>query len=469
MEYLKALYQSVSDQCKAKVLFNNFPEINDGVFGHFAGKEKKSFLFQLRKLNLQLLEWAQDEPAIFICDFESLQSEIGRANVFDPKLYVNADMVYSIEFLSHLAKAVTDIVSSILGSVRKCVILDLDNTLWGGIIGDDGMEGIQVGALGLGKAFSDLQHWLKELKNRGILLAVCSKNTKEIAEEPFLLHPDMVLKMEDIAIFVANWENKVDNIRHIQSVLNIGFDSMVFLDDNKFEREMVKGAIPELTIPDLPEDPAEYLSYIQRLNLFETVSFTEEDEDRTRLYQEEAGRVSFEKSFRNEAEFLESLEMVAQVKSVDPFSAPRVAQLTQRSNQFNLRTVRYTEGEILDIIQSSEYFTLSFSLEDKFGKHGLISAVILKRLDDEHLFIDTWIMSCRVLKRGMEQFALNCVVDIARKNKFTKVLGDYIPTRKNGLVKEHYPNLGFAQVSGEKWELPTADFQIKKTYIKLAS
>jgi FkbH-like protein len=469
LQYLQELVKNVTSHSRTKIILNNYIEINDSVFGQYASKEKTSFLFQLRKLNLLLMEWSQAEPALHICDLLALQSAYGRNIIFDPKLYVNADMVYSLEFLPHLAKSVTDIILSVLGFGKKCVILDLDNTLWGGIIGDDGIEGIQVGSLGLGKAFTNLQLWLKELKNRGILLAVCSKNTREIAEEPFQQHPDMVLRMEDIAIFVANWENKVDNIRHIQSVLNIGMDTMVFLDDNKFEREMVKSAIPELTIPDLPEDPSEYLGYLQSLNLFETTSFTEEDVDRTKLYQQEAGRAQLQKSFENEADFLASLDMVAEVKTVDPFIAPRIAQLTQRSNQFNLRTIRYSESEILDIAKRPDYYTLSFSLQDKFGGHGLISAVILKKVDDESLFIDTWIMSCRVLKRGMEEFALNCVVDIAKKNKFSRVLGAYVPTRKNGLVKEHYPKLGFAKLADEQWELHTSDFKTRKTYIKLAS
>jgi FkbH-like protein len=466
LQYLQRLFTSATKYSAAKILLNNFIEINDAVFGNYALREKNSFLYQLRKLNISLMEWCQEEPGVHICDFQSLQSSLGRNNIFDPKLYINADIVYSLEFLPHLAKSVTDIVSCLLGQAKKCVILDLDNTLWGGVIGDDGMEGIQIGSLGIGKAFSEFQCWLRELKKRGILLAVCSKNTKEIAEEPFMNHPDMVLRMEDIAIFVANWETKVDNIRHIQSILNIGMDSIVFLDDNKFEREMLKSAIPELTVPDLPEDPAEYLTYLQALNLFETTSFTDEDEERTRLYQEEASRISLQKTFENEGEFLESLDMMAEVKTVDSFSAPRVAQLTQRSNQFNLRTVRYSESDILNIVTHPDYFTLTFSLQDKFGQHGLISAVILKKCDDQSLFVDTWIMSCRVLKRGMEQFVLNSVVDIAKKHAFSRILGEYIPTKKNGLVKEHYPNLGFDRVSDEKWELHTAGFTNRVTYIK---
>lgn len=466
---IRSLLTVAFNQVNVKIILNNFIEINDAVFGHFATKERKSFLFQLRKLNLSLMELAQELNNLYICDFQALQSSFGRSFVFDTKMYVSADMVYSIEFLPHLAKSLTDIILSITGIFKKCVILDLDNTLWGGIIGDDGIEGIQVGNLGIGKAFSELQLWLKELKNRGIILAVCSKNSEIIAKEPFDEHPDMVLRMQDIAIFVANWENKVDNIKYIQSVLNIGFDSMVFLDDNKFEREMVKSEIADLTVPEMPEDPAEYLNFLRSLNLFETASFTEEDELRTSLYQEEAKRTQVQKSFASEDEFLQSLDMISVVKQVDKFSAPRVAQLTQRSNQFNLRTIRYTESEILEMIKAAEYYLLSLTLEDKFGNHGLVSSIILKGLDAETLFIDTWLMSCRVLKRGMEYFTLNCIVEYAKNNKFKTLIGEYLPTRKNGLVKEHYSNLGFKQFSDSRWELQIDNYEIKKIFITLSN
>jgi FkbH-like protein len=287
-----------------------------------------------------------------------------------------------------LAKNLHDTIQAITGTFKKCLILDLDNTMWGGIIGDDGMEGIQIGDLGIGKAFVEFQLWIKELKYRGIIIAVCSNNTEEIAKEPFISHPDMALKLEDIAVFVANWENKVDNIRHIQSILNIGFDSMVFLDDNPFEREMVKKGIPELTVPSLPEDPAEYLIYLRSLNLFETASFTDEDKVRTRQYQEEAKREILQKSFANEEEFLKNLGMVSEVKAFDKFTIPRIAQLSQRSNQFNLRTIRYTEEEVRSIANSKDYFTLSLTLDDIYGNYGLIGYVVLRRMNNKSLFID---------------------------------------------------------------------------------
>ena len=226
------------------------------------------------------------------------------------------------------------------GTFNKCLILDLDNTLWGGVIGDDGIEGIQLGhGLGIGKAFTELQQWAKKLQQRGIILCVVSKNDEQVAKEPFIHHPDMVLRLDDIAVFMANWETKVDNIRAVQQVLNIGFDSMVFLDDNPFERAIVRENIPGITVPELPEDPAQYLEFLYSLNLFETASASEVDDKRTRQYQQEAKRIELKRTFANEQEFLASLGMEARVEPFTAFNTPRVAQLTQRSNQFNLRTM----------------------------------------------------------------------------------------------------------------------------------
>lgn len=465
-EYMDSLYRQITHHLKARVIGNTFPEINDGVFGNFGTKTKFSFLYQLKKLNAALMDLAQEHKNLFLADLSALAARKGYDNFFDPKMYISADMVYSIDMLPHIARQLHDIMQAINGVFKKCIILDLDNTTWGGIIGDDGMEGIQVGDLGMGKAFTDLQLWVKELRRRGIIVAVCSKNTEEIAKEPFLQHPEMVLKMDDIAVFVANWENKVDNILYIQQVLNIGFDSMVFLDDNPFEREMVKKAIPDLTVPDLPEDPSEYLLYLRALNLFETASFTEEDAQRTKQYQEEAKRNILQKSFANEDEFLQSLGMQCEVKAFDAFSVPRIAQLSQRSNQFNLRTIRYTEDEIRNIAQSEDHYTLSFSLKDVYGDYGLIAFVILQKKDKHTLFIDSWIMSCRVLKRGMEAFTLNSIAEIAKAHGFTKIVGEYIPTKKNALVKDHYEKLGFS-ASGNCWELNTTSYTNKPVHISL--
>src|SRR5258705_4742903 len=463
VSFIENIVTTISSRIKCNIIYLNFPEINDAVFGNFANKTDSSFLFQLRLLNVELMKMAVKKKNLNICDLSSIQNTWGSNTIVSEKMFITSDAVLALDILPEVAKCLTDIILAYSGKFKKCLIVDLDNTLWGGIIGDDGIEGIQVGDLGIGKAFSKFQAWIKQLKERGIIIAVCSKNTEHIAKEPFEKHPDMILKWNDIALFVANWNNKPDNIRYIQSVLNIGFDSMVFLDDNPFEREMVKKEIPEITVPGLPEDIADYLPFLYQLNLFETTSFTEEDTIRNDQYREEAERVRVQYQFTNENDFLQSLQMLADIKPIDNFTLPRAAQLTQRSNQFNLRTIRYTEEKLKEIIQDKNKFTVTVSLKDKFAGDGLISLLILKK-ENPDLLIDTWIMSCRVLKRNVEEFVLNEVVNIATQNNCNKILGEFIPTPKNELVKDHYKKLGFS-AAGKYWELLTDTYCYKKTLI----
>ncbi len=459
--------ETINSKLKANIIYFNFPEISDNTFGNYSNKVISSFTYQLRKINFELMNLAISYKNFFINDVSALQNKFGRSFAFSPSMYTNAGMVYSLDHLPHVAKNTIDIVKSINGQIKKCLVLDLDNTLWGGIIGDDGLEGIQIGNLGIGETFSKWQQWIKQLQERGIILAVCSKNEESIAMEPFQKHPDMVLKLDDIAVFVANWDNKADNIRHIQSVLNIGFDSIVFVDDNPAERKMVRDNLPEVTVPELPEDPAEYLSFLQHLNLFETASYTDGDGDRTRQYQEESKRAGLKKSFVNEEEFLQSLNMTSKCGPFEKLDIPRIAQLTQRSNQFNLRTIRYTDEDINRITSSENHFTLSFKLEDMFGDYGLVSAIIMEKKNEQDLMIDTWIMSCRVLKRGLEQLVLNEIVAIAKANNFKRVIGEYIPTSKNNMVAGHYTGLGFALTTvPNTWTIDVDTYHEKEHFIK---
>ncbi len=463
---IETICTTLTNNLDAKIIYYNYTEIDDAIFGNHANKTEPSFLYQLRKLNFNLMELASKNPNLYLCDISSIQNQVGKPNMFQPALYINTEMVLGIDVLPKVASRTIDLISTLNGKFKKCVILDLDNTTWGGIIGDDGLENIQIGSLGIGKAFSEFQYWIKKLKNRGIIVAVCSKNTESVAKEPFEKHPDMVLRLEDISVFIANWENKADNIRQIQNILNIGFDSMVFLDDNPFERNIVRENIPEICVPELPEDPANYLEFLYDLNLFETVSFSNEDSERTKLYQTEAERVKTAQKFTNEDDFLKNLEMVSTVEPFNKFNTPRIAQLSQRSNQFNLRTIRYSEADIDRISNSRDYATFSFTLEDKFGDNGLICAVILQKENDNTLFVDTWFMSCRVLKRGMENFVLNTIVGFAKENGFTTIKGEYIPTAKNPMMKEHYPNLGFIK-NGSFFTLEVDKYQFKNNYIKV--
>lgn len=453
-----------------KIVYFNYPEIEDTVFGSYSNKVTSSLTYQVRKLNYELMNLAQQYPNLFICDIAGLQNKFGRDFMFAPNVYVSTEMILSIDALPYVASRVMDIVCAIRGQFKKCLILDLDNTVWGGVIGDDGLEGIQLGhGLGIGKAFTEFQMWVKKLKQRGVIICVASKNNEDAAKEPFENHPDMILKLEDIAVFQANWETKVDNIRTIQSILNISFDSMVFLDDNPFERNMVRENIKGITVPELPEDPGLYLEYLYSLNLFETANYSYADEDRTKQYQVEAKRVSLSKSFTNEVDFLKSLNMVSAVSGFTKFNTPRVAQLSQRSNQFNLRTIRYTEGDIAVMAEDSDVIDLSFTLEDRFGDNGLIAVVIMKKCSKETLFVDTWLMSCRVLKRGMENFTLNTMVERAKASGFKKIIGEYLRTSKNKMVEAHYPNLGFVkrgETASALYELDIDSYVPRECYIQ---
>lgn len=464
---IRTYWDLINTHVQVNIIQFTFVEADDRVFGNYALKTQASFLYQVKKLNFLLMNGSQEVKNVFLMDLNYIEAQYGRTGVYDDKLYYIAKMPLSTAILPEIAKQVTDIVRAISGHIKKCVITDLDNTLWGGVIGDDGLEGIQIGELGLGHAFEEFQMWLRELKIRGIILAVCSKNNEDTAKEPFLSHPEMVLQLDDFSMFVANWEDKASNIRYIQETINIGMDSIVFLDDNPFERDQVRSMIPDITVPELPEDPAMYLSYLKSLNLFETASYSESDKDRTRQYQAETRRIVSRQKYQNYDEYLQSLGMVAVVKPFDKFQYPRIAQLTQRSNQFNLRTVRYTEAEIEALAADNHFLTLYFMLRDQFGDHGLISIAILKKQDDETLFMHNWLMSCRVLKRGMEEFIINQVIETARENGYRKVIGEYIKTPKNAMVKDIYARLGFKELGDGLFEADVDTFVQNKTFIKI--
>jgi FkbH-like protein len=463
---LSVLISLLEEHTKAKIIVTNFTEQDDSVFGNFANKTVHSFLYQVRNLNIELMNLAIQRKNLFIVDVQNLLVWEGRKNAFNAPLNIHADLIFELDFMVLLARSTMKVLMAIEGIFKKCVILDLDNILWGGVVGDDGLNNIQIGDLGLGKAFANLQIWLRQLKERGIVLAVCSKNDEATAREVFEQHPQMILRLEDIAVFVANWESKADNILFIQSVLNIAFDSMVFLDDNPFERAIVKQTIPEITVPDLPDDPAEYLPFLQSLNLFEIASFSHGEENRTRQYQDEAVRLNYKKNFTTYDAFLKGLKMTAEINPLNSYNIPRVAQLTLRSNQYNLRTIRYTEQDIERIMKNPKMITLAATLEDIFGNYGLISAIILEKRKDNTLFIDTWIMSCRVLKRGIEYFLLNEIIEIARAGKIKFIHGEYIPTAKNAIVKDHFSALGFVYDKQQNvWSLSVDEYIEKNTFI----
>ena len=462
---IRGLWEEIARHCPASILQPSFLEYGDGVFGHYAGKTDESFLYQVKKLNLLLWDGCREMESVFPVDWNGICLRHGLEKFRDDKLLYDARMPLSTRILPAAAKAVTDVCLALAGRIKKCVVTDLDNTLWGGTIGDDGLSGIELGELGRGAAFMAMQRFLKELKTRGVLLAVCSKNHEAAAREPFEKHPDTVLRLEDFSLFVANWEDKAANIRQIQSTLNIGMDSLVFLDDNPFERALVRGLLPAVTVPELPEDPADYVGVLRDLNLFEAASFTDEDRGRTGLYRAEAGRAEAQGRYASFDEYLQDLAMTAEVKPFDDFHIPRIAQLTQRSNQFHLRTGRYTEAALQALVADPGCRTLYFTLRDRFGDHGLIGAVILEVRGDT-LFVREWLMSCRVLKRGMEEFIANAIVEAARREGFSAVEGEYLPTAKNVIVADLYERLGFAPLGEGRFCMSVRDFRPLPCFIQ---
>lgn len=463
MQEIAEIQDKIYERSRAGIFQLTFMTENDLIFGNFGLKQKSSFVYQLRRLNLLLMERAAEHSFLYLIDIDHIRSVVG-TGFLDRKLYDTAKMAVSLNGLPELAYHVVKMIQSQCGVQKKCVICDLDNTLWGGVIGDDGIGGIEIGEHGTGPAYTEFQLWLKELKKRGILLCICSKNEEQIAKKAFCEHPDMVLRLEDITVFVANWDDKAANIRRIREMLNIGLDSMVFIDDNPFERELVRKLLPEVTVPEMPEDVSCFCSYLRSLDLFESAAISETDANRTEQYRSEFQRNQLMTNTTDLDSYLQSLEMKATYHSFDEQSYARIAQLTQRSNQFHLRSIRYSESDIEQIAKNDNYLTLYFTLKDQFGGYGIVAVVILEK-QEQAVFVDTLLMSCRVLKRGMEEFLFNTIVETVQNAGYACIEAEYLPTPKNRMVQDLYPRFGFQEISDGKYRLLCEQYTPQKTFI----
>jgi FkbH-like protein len=457
------------ERSSATILQSTFVLPSERAFGGYELKVAESAGSVLAAINQGLVEAARRAKDVLLCDADFIAAGIGRANWFDDRLWSMAKSYCGLDQMPRFAKAVTDTVLAAKGVAIKCVVLDLDNTLWGGVIGDDGLEGIQLGDSDEGECYVALQRFLLELKRRGIILVVVSKNEHANAVLPFREHPNMVLKETDIAVFIANWDTKADNIRLAQKALNIGFDSMVFLDDNPFERNLVRELLPDVIVPELPDDPSLYLRTIADANLFEAASFSDLDRQRADMYREESQRELTKIAFTDVGEYLASLGMTIKLERFSAFNLPRIAQLIQRSNQFNLTTRRYSEAVCAKLMNDPACVPFTLTLADKFGDYGLISVIVL-RLGDREVAIDEYLMSCRVLQRGVEQFAMNSIVEFAKRRGATQVAGSYIRTPKNDMVKEFFSGFGFDKVSEQvngdsEWRLIVDTYTSIPTHI----
>lgn len=454
-----SLWETARSRWNATVIQNNFDLEPERLWGHFSLRHAASRTNYLNRLNRLLAERAP--PFVVLHDVNSLVAEAGAAQWFDPRYYHEFKMPCGAECLPIYAHSVVSLLRAVRGRSKKVIALDLDNTLWGGVVGDAGAGGIKLGqGSGEGEAYLAFQTYLKELSQRGIVLAVCSKNDPEKAREPFERRPDMVLKLSDVALFVANWQNKADNLRGIADELNLKLDSFVFVDDNPAERALIRRFLPEVAVPDLPEDPAGYIQAVARYRYFETTSFTREDAARTRFYAEDSRRRELAAGAADLDSFLKSLAMRMKVEPIHELNIERATQLVNKSNQFNLTTRRYSVSEIRVKAADPEWCTLTFSLRDALGDNGLICVLLLSK-EDDRMSIDTWVMSCRVLQRGVEQFVRNELVDLTFKKGCRSICGSYLPTAKNALVANLYSELGFAAAGADNgqtfWRLEIAE------------
>ena len=475
IDKMQWIWNLILKQSSPIILQSNFTQSLERPFGQYEEKVPSSFNSVIKYLNMQLGHIAQTEKQIYILDFAYLSSLIGLRNWYDENLWYYSKTLTSLKNLPEVSAYIVDIIKAYFQSTIKCVVVDLDETLWGGILGDDGIDKIILNPEGEGQIFRDFQSYLLRLKERGILLAVASKNELSLVLEVFKQHPDMILKEEDITYFAVNWEPKSKNIAKIQSELNISFDSMVFIDDNPFERDIVKSFHPEINVPDLSGDPAKFIREISAYNYFETTSFTERDKKRSKNIISQIKSKSLSEKYSSFDEYLKDLDMSLEVSPFHESKLDRIVQLTQRSNQFNLTTKRYSHQEIKQIMsESNQYITFSLNFKDKLTDHGLISLIILKRNKDT-LIVDQWLMSCRVFSRGIEQYMMNLVFAEAKKLNVTKIIGEYIPTQKNTLVENFYESFGFISSppdskvddASSSWKLDVSMYKDQDHYINV--
>jgi FkbH-like protein len=419
------------------------------------------------------LESAADQAQVHLLSVDKHAAVHGIREWHDATLWHRAKYEIHPRASSVYGDQLVRILAAQQGRSYKCLVLDLDNTIWGGVIGDDGLQGIALGhGSATGEAYLAFQHYAQRLAKRGVILAVCSKNDEENALLPFEKLPEMVLRRQDISCFIANWQDKASNIRHIAKTLNIGLDSLVFVDDNPFERNLVRQELPQVGVPELPGDPAFYADCISDAGYFEGLSLTEEDRDRSAQYQANAAREDFLQSTTDVAGYLEGLLMELIWSPFDEVGLRRIVQLINKTNQFNLTTRRYSEAQVIALMRDPKVLTYQMRLKDRFGDNGVV-AILIAKLDGEgQLVIDTWLMSCRILGRQVEESSLNLLVQGAKSLGTQQIIGEFIPTAKNGIVRAVYENLGFSHrytaVDGRSvWSLDVNSYMSKSTKMKV--
>ena len=462
------MWKSLSEKLGAVIIQNNFEQPSFRLLGNSDFTDRRGRVNFINRLNLGFGEYAERTKNFYINDINYISSCYGLDKWSDSRQWYMYKYALAMDAVPYLASNIAAIIKAALGKNKKVLALDLDNTLWGGVVGDDGVDGIRIGKdLPGGQVYSEFQEYVRLHKDIGVLLTVCSKNDMENAAAG-LKHPDGVLKPEDFTMIKANWENKDINLIETAAELSLLPESFVFADDNPAERAIVKGQIPGIAVPEMTE-AENYIRILDRNRYFEILSLSDDDRKRGEMYKANAERAALRVTFADYGEYLDSLEMEAEIGDFLPVYLSRITQLTNKSNQFNLTTKRYTEAEIEAVYKSDSHIRLYGRLKDKFGDNGVVSVVIGEIRGDE-LHIDLWLMSCRVLKREMELAMLDKLIEAARARGIRKILGYYYPTKKNGMVKELYGSFGFTKTADNDgntlWELLTEGYENKTKHIK---
>lgn len=465
----EAIWTKLTGELGCTVIQNNFDIPLERSLGSLDASRCDGRASFLSRLNLEFAQASQRIPQLIINDIAHQCALVGLDRWHEKRHWFSYKLAVSPTGTVTLAHNIAAIVRAVFGRTRKCLILDLDNTLWGGVIGDEGLAGLLLGnETPEAEAFTAIQRYCIELKRRGVLLAVCSKNDPKIAQEGFS-HPDSLLSLKDFSAFKAGWGPKHEAIVEISHELNIGLDSMVFLDDNPAERELVAAQLPMVAVPNIGSDPSCYVEILDRQLYFEPLDISTEDIKRVEYYASNMQRNLIQASYGNYGEFLDSLDMRAEIQPFIPTYMDRIAQLTNKTNQFNLTTRRYTLGELDAIRCDPCCLTLYGRLADKFGDNGLVT-VVVGRIEKDELHMELWLMSCRVLKRELEVAMLDELVVQAQQRGLRWIIGRYLPTPKNGLVADHYEQLGFELLHrnehGSEWRLDTNTYTLKNTHIR---
>ena len=450
----------------SKLIISNFFIPTNSNYGIFETKSNFGLQKMINTLNNNLQDFIRNLDSVYLFDMNGFISKHGENNVFDPKQFLFGDIKISLDFIPYLVNDLMGYVIATLGISKRCIVLDLDNTLWGGIIGEDEFDGIKLGSDPSGKAFVEFQKHLLGLHNRGILLAINSKNNFDDAMKVIEEHPDMILKKEHFASIKINWNDKVSNIKEISDELNFGLENFVFFDDDPLNREFMKSSLPQVLTVDLPSDPSKYVRTMQEMNEFNLLKITNEDKQRGVMYSQQRERKTFETSSNNLEDFLKNMDLKITIKKVDTFTISRISQLILKTNQFNLTTKRYSLEEIQKMSQNNNMLMGCVQVEDKFGDNGITAAFIVEKNGTKEWILDTFLLSCRVMGRQIEKSILGYIIKLAKQNNVDKIIANFIPTKKNQPIENFLPDCGFKKEQ-DFWSISLNDSFMAPDFIKI--